>query len=99
VSRGYIHERFVTETGFSPKRYAALRRFSRVKSLLRKSDAESFASVALSAGYADHAHLSREVRKFAGRTPGELVRDLQDPIALEVERLLSAGGGLYPGRG
>ena len=99
ASRGYVHERFVMETGFSPKRYAALRRFSRVKSMLRSSDAESLASVALAAGYADHAHLSREVRRFADTTPSGLARDLKKPIVLEVGQLLSAGGASFPGRG
>lgn len=93
ASRGYVHERFMVETGFSPKRYAALRRFSRIKSM-----AESLARVALAAGYADHAHLSREVRKFAGTTPAGLTRDLKKPIALEVSQLLSADGASFPGR-
>lgn len=99
ASRAYVHERFVVETGFSPKRYAALRRFSRVKDLLRTNDAESLAGVALSAGYADHAHLSRDVRQFAGTTPTELARDLRQPLAFEVDRLLSEGGASFPDRG
>lgn len=99
ASRGYVHERFVRETGFSPKRYAALRRFSRVKEMLCASHSESLASIAHSAGYADHAHLSREVRKFAGTTPARLARDLRHPIALEVDLLLSAGDASSPDRG
>lgn len=66
--------------------------------MLRKGDAASLTSVALAAGYADHAHLSREVRKFAGTTPAGLARDLNSPISLEVSQLLSADGASFPGR-
>lgn len=92
VSRAHFHERFVAETGFSPKRYAALRRFSRVKDMLRAGHAGSLANIAAHVGYADHAHMSREVRKFSGTTPGDLARDLREPLAFEVKRLLSADG-------
>lgn len=98
VSRAHFHERFLAETGFSPKRYAALRRFSRVKDMLRAGHPGSLAKVAAHAGYADHAHLSREVRRFSGATPVELARALQEPLAFEVKRLLSGGGESFLAR-
>lgn len=98
VSRGCVHERFVSETGYSPKRYAALRRFARVKDMLREGGCASLANVALRAGYADHAHLAREVRQFSGMTPSALACDLRTPFACEVNRLLSAGGASFPDR-
>lgn len=88
VSRTHIHERFVAETGFTPKRYAALRRFAHAKELLRRNTQASIANVAVRSGYADHAHFSREVREFAGMTPTALARQARDPLAIEVERLL-----------
>lgn len=87
MSRKYVHERFVAETGFSPKRYAELRRFARIKEILRSGSYDSLASVAYRAGYADHAHLSRAVRQFAGMTPSQLALEVQAPIALEIEEL------------
>jgi AraC-like DNA-binding protein len=93
VSRKYLHERFVAETGFAPKRYAALRRFAYTKRML-SGGTPSLASLALRAGYADQAHMTREVRQFAGMTPSELVRRMSQPIVLEVQSLLTEVGDL-----
>jgi len=97
-SRKYVHERVTSESGFAPKRYAALRRFARVKELLSSGDYATLASVASRAGYSDQAHLTRDVRQFAGMTPRELALEVQKPIAFEVQRLKSAGDGSFPGR-
>lgn len=95
VSRKYLHERFVSETGFAPKRYAALRRFSHVKRILSQG-ASTLASAAQLAGYADQAHMTREVKKFAGMTPAELVRRANQVLSSEVQALLSGADESFP---
>jgi len=66
-SRHFI-ELFRSAVGLTPKHYCRLRRFSRVLSQLADRQT-SLVQVALSAGYADQAHLSREFRELAGIAP------------------------------
>lgn len=93
ASRKYVHELFSAQTGFAPKRYAALRRFARVRELLSAGRHGSLASVASQAGYADQAHMARAVRQFAGVTPRELAREVQAPLFLEAQLLKHGGDG------
>jgi AraC-like DNA-binding protein len=58
--------------GMSPKRFA---RIVRVQAVLRRLGAEpdaDLAGLAAELGFADQAHLTREVRALAGATPGSL---------------------------
>ena len=79
-----LHRRFVTAVGYGPK---LLQRVLRLQAFLAACDspAVGLAELALRVGYADQAHLSREARILAGRTPSELrtprlrVRNVQDP--------------------
>jgi AraC-like DNA-binding protein len=99
ASRKHVHARFLAETGFSPKRYASLRRFTRVKNLLALDNYGSLATLSSRVGYVDQAHLTREVRQFAGMTPRQLAFEMQKPIAFEAQQLKREGDGLFPGPG
>ncbi|MDO9407318.1 AraC family transcriptional regulator [Patulibacter sp.] len=70
-SRRHLSSRFREAVGVGPKAYARLVRFDRARQLLgvRTND---LASVAAACGYSDQAHLTREVRAFAGVTPAAL---------------------------
>ncbi|MFI5500784.1 helix-turn-helix domain-containing protein [Nocardia asteroides] len=73
-SLGWSHKRlwarFESQIGLTPKRAAMLIRFrSAVDELLAGRPA---ADVAMDCGYADQAHLCRDVSRFAARTPGAL---------------------------
>jgi AraC-like DNA-binding protein len=57
--------------GYGPKTLARVLRFDRAVALARTGVA--FATVAATAGYADQAHLSREVRELAGVPLRDLV--------------------------
>ena len=74
VDRRHLATRFAERYGFGPKRYGRLRRFERALRAIRAGGADPLARVAADLGYADQAHLSREVREFSGVTPGELRR-------------------------
>jgi AraC-like DNA-binding protein len=73
-SRQHLTRRFRDEFGLPPKRAGRVIRFERAKQML--TSAPSFVTigqVAAACGYADHAHLVREVAEMAGCTPSELV--------------------------
>lgn len=59
---------FSSAVGLTPKHYCRLQRFSSVLSQL-SNERTGLAQLALSTGYADQAHLSREFREFAGIAP------------------------------
>ena len=82
-SRNHLARRFRAATGFSPDRFRRLARFERFTEAIRRRPDDSLAGLAAETGFVDQAHLARDVRDFAGITPGEL-RD----------RLIPAGGGV-----
>src|SRR4051812_5909734 len=71
VSERQLRRRFQDAVGYGPKTLARVLRFQRFLALA--AGGEELARLALSAGYADQAHLTRECRRLAGRTPAELV--------------------------
>jgi AraC-like DNA-binding protein len=82
-SRKHLARRFRAETGFSPDRFRRLARFERFTEAIQRAPGDGLAGLAAGCGYVDQAHLNREVRDFAGITPGELRA-----------RLLPGGGGV-----
>lgn len=65
-----LHRRCLDSFGYGPAMLRRILRFRRATALLHAGTA--LAEVAAAAGYADQPHLSREVRRFAGVTPGQL---------------------------
>lgn len=68
------------EIGLKPRAFAGLARFERFANGLQTGPALPLAEAALDAGYADQAHLTREVGRYAEMTPREL-RDRLLPYA------------------
>lgn len=64
-----LRRRFLATVGYGPK---TLQRILRMRRFLVAAGAADLARGALSAGYADQAHLTREVRALTGLTPGEI---------------------------
>jgi AraC-like DNA-binding protein len=73
VSERTLHRDVLDEAGVPPKLLARVLRFQRAVALLRSGGGEDLSAVALACGYADQAHLSREVRELAGLTPTALL--------------------------
>jgi AraC-like DNA-binding protein len=71
-SERLLERRFADELGLSPKRFARLARFERA--VARLSAGLAPAEVAAAGGFVDQAHLTHEVRAFAGLTPAALLR-------------------------
>jgi len=73
---------FVERLGIGPKRYARIARMQHAERLRRAGTLRG-AEIAARAGYADEAHLCRELRALCGAAPAELdVAFVQPPAAL-----------------
>jgi AraC-like DNA-binding protein len=82
-SRRHFARRFRESTGFGPDRFRRIARFERFVGRLTRSSGDDLAGLAVDSGYADQAHLHRDVRDFADTSPGELR-----------SRLIPEGGGV-----
>ena len=65
-----LRRRFASAVGYGPKTFARVIRFRAALGLVRGGAA--LAEAALAAGYADQAHMTREMRSLAGASPGAL---------------------------
>lgn len=72
VSERQLQRRFAERVGYGPKTFQRITRFQRAVGELGREGA-GLARAAAAAGYADQAHLTRESRRLAGLSPGELV--------------------------
>ncbi|MEV8125967.1 helix-turn-helix domain-containing protein [Streptomyces sp. NPDC085944] len=67
-----LHRRSLAAFGYGPKTLARVLRLQRALALAR--DGTPLAETAALTGYADQAHLARDVRDLTGLPPGELLR-------------------------
>jgi AraC-like DNA-binding protein len=72
LSERHLRRRFTEAVGYGPKALHSILRFQQALHLSRTTPAD-LATIAVEAGYADQAHLTREVRRLAGTTPGRLL--------------------------
>ena len=89
-SRRRIERAFARDLGIRPKVYARIVRLNAVLAALDDAERPRAVDLALEAGYFDQAHLLRDFRILAGRTPrsrregdGELARYFTDPCRLK----------------
>jgi transcriptional regulator GlxA family with amidase domain len=71
LSERQFRRRFVAAVGYGPSTLAGVLRLGRAMRLCATS-ARPAADVAFAVGYADQPHMTREMRRLAGVTPGEL---------------------------
>ncbi|MBO9611739.1 MAG: helix-turn-helix transcriptional regulator [Dyadobacter sp.] len=64
-----LQRTFKQHVGLSPKEFLNIMRFRHALQLIKKGKMQSLLDIALEAGYYDHAHLSNEIRKYAGIAP------------------------------
>jgi AraC-like DNA-binding protein len=73
ISQRQLRRRFIAAVGYGPKTFARVMRFQALLAHAQQPSSRlDLASLAAEAGYADQAHLTREVRRLAGSTPTEL---------------------------
>jgi AraC-like DNA-binding protein len=74
ISSRHLNRRFLAAVGYGPKMFQSILRFQRVLNLTNRPGPQHLAELAVDAGYADQAHLTREVRRFADCPPTALLR-------------------------
>jgi AraC-like DNA-binding protein len=69
ISERRLHLIFSEDVGLSPKQYGRVHRFQRAVHALHQGVDMKWAELALSCGYADQAHFSRDFHSFSGIDP------------------------------
>jgi AraC-like DNA-binding protein len=89
LSSRQFHRRFTAAVGYAPKLFQSVLRFQRLLHLAAQPGAgRTLAELAAYAGFADQAHMTREVRRFSGKPPGA---SLASPLcALRLSGLIHA---------
>jgi methylphosphotriester-DNA--protein-cysteine methyltransferase len=84
VSPRHLQRRFVAAVGYGPKTFQRIARFQRLLALAHtpRGVRPGLTDLALDAGYADQAHMTREVGELAGRTPARLLGDAASTLIL-----------------
>ena len=83
ISERQLHRRFSAAIGYGPKTFQSVLRFQRLLKTAREMDAEhSLADLAWNAGYADQAHMTREVQRFAELRPTALLRSAESALQM-----------------
>ena len=72
VSTRTLQRRFVAATGLSPKAFVRIRRFRLAVGTLLAPEPHPWGRIAVEGGFADQAHLVREITALAGATPSAL---------------------------
>jgi AraC-like DNA-binding protein len=81
ISERQLHRRFSAAIGYGPKMFHSVLRFQRLLKTARESGAEqSLADLAASAGYADQAHMTRDVHRLANVRPTVLLRSAEPTL-------------------
>jgi AraC-like DNA-binding protein len=84
-SRRHLSDRFRTEFGVSPKVAARLLRFEHACRLLQARPRASLADAAVSCGYYDQAHMTREWGELAGSSPAAWLAAEELPNVLDAD--------------
>nr|WP_225953624.1 helix-turn-helix domain-containing protein [Kibdelosporangium phytohabitans] len=73
ITERHLHRKCLARFGYGPKTLQRITRFSAAMDLVYAG--KPFTEVAHACGYADQAHLSRDVKALAGTTLTTLVQD------------------------
>ena len=83
ISHRQLQRRFSAAVGYGPKMFQSVLRFQRLLHCAsRPLGPPRLADLAAVAGYADQAHMTREVQRFAGCTPTALIPSAQCTLTM-----------------
>lgn len=96
ISSRQLQRRFCAAVGYGPKMFQSVLRFQRLLNLGSGRRARgSLAEISVAAGYADQAHMNREVLRFSGMPPTALLPEAG--CALQMSNLVRANGSRESG--
>lgn len=72
ISRRQLERKFQIRVGLSPKQLSQVVRFRQAQQAVINNPTMSLLNLAYDFGYFDHAHFTREFRRFAGMTPSDI---------------------------
>jgi AraC-like DNA-binding protein len=73
ISTRQLQRRFRAAVGIAPKVFCRIQRFQQVVRAM-DNPSHDWTAIATGAGYYDQAHLIRDFRQFAGKTPSALLK-------------------------
>ena len=83
ISSRQLQRRFATAVGYGPKMFHSILRFQRLLSISDHTGAQrNLAQFSADAGYADQAHMAREVQRFSGTAPTVLLQSARCALGL-----------------
>jgi AraC-like DNA-binding protein len=83
MSERQLHRRFCAAIGYGPKMFQSVLRFQRLlKTANETGITPSLADLAGSAGYADQAHMTRDVHRLANIRPTALLRSAESTLQM-----------------
>jgi AraC-like DNA-binding protein len=83
ISGRQMQRRFSAAVGYGPKMFQSVLRFQRLLHLASRGAGEcGLADLAARSGYADQSHMNREVRRFAAKSPSELLASAGSTLKL-----------------
>jgi AraC-like DNA-binding protein len=83
ISSRQLQRRFSDAVGYGPKMFQSVARFQSLVHLAGpRNNPKALVQLSADAGYADQAHMTREVRRFAGVPPARLLRSVESPLRL-----------------
>ncbi|HLN03738.1 MAG TPA: DUF6597 domain-containing transcriptional factor [Bryobacteraceae bacterium] len=97
LSHRQLQRRFWLAVGYGPKMFQSVLRFQRLLHLASSArEQQSLANLAAAAGYADQAHMTREVGRYTGSPPARLLRSAA--CTLQMSNLFKTGASrqAYP---
>lgn len=72
ISQRQLERKFKVRVGLSPKQLSQIVRFRHAQLAVKHNPTMSLLNLAYDFGYFDHAHLTRDFRRFAGITPSDI---------------------------
>jgi AraC-like DNA-binding protein len=82
VGERRLRRRFAAAVGYGPKTFQRVLRLQRVLAQAGRLPGAGLATLAAEAGYADQAHMSRELQALTGRSPGALLNGAASTLEL-----------------
>ncbi|MGH7158058.1 MAG: helix-turn-helix domain-containing protein [Candidatus Saccharimonadales bacterium] len=76
VSDRTVQRRFLHATGLTPTYISNINRANQAVALLQRGT--TISDVVTELGYADQAHMTRRVKHVSGRTPGEIIKKVEE---------------------